>query len=90
MQHLGNLREQVDLAYTRATELKMYNKNEIAMVFKLPPKKRKTFGIEATESWLKMASNVLDKAQQRASSKLEKWLNRISVYIGNNDEDSDE
>ena len=90
MQHLGNLREQVDLAYTRATELKLYNKNEIAVVFKLPPKKRKKFGIEATESWLKMASNVLDKAQQRASTKLEKWLNRISVYIGKNDEDSDE
>ena len=74
--HLQNLCSQVDLMYKRAKELMPYNKNELKVVFKQKAERRKKHGVVALESWLKLANNVIDTAQERANNKLEQWLQR--------------
>lgn len=79
--HLQSLQEKVDLAYTSAKELQVYNKKEITKVFRLSIHKRKKYGVVALESWLKLANKVLEKASAQATTKMEQWLQRKSTYI---------
>ena len=79
--HLLTLRKQVELSYTQAKVLEEYNRSEIQQVFKLSIKKRNRHGVTALEAWLKLATNVLDVANERANSKLEQWLIQKSTYI---------
>ena len=78
--YLKTLQAQVTIHYERATELRQYNASEIDTVFKRNLQKRKQQGVVALETWLEMAKNVLETAHNRASSKLEQWLQRKSTY----------
>ena len=79
--HLQDLKAQVDNAYDRAAELRQHNRNEINIVFKQKKVKRKKHGIVALETWLRLANSVLDKATERANSKLMKWLQMKEAHI---------
>ena len=41
-------------------------------------------GIVALESWINLATKVIDAAEKRSNSTLDKWLNRINNYQGIN------
>ena len=79
--HLLTLQKQVELSYKRAKVLEEFNRSDIQQVFKLPIKKHNRHGVAALEAWLKLATNVLEVANERANSKLKQWLIRKSTYI---------
>ena len=74
----------VDFMYQQANVLRQYNKDEINYVFKVPLKHRQKYSLVALETWLKMATSVIETAEMRANSKLIQWLNREGTYQGNN------